>query len=172
MKTKIIEFWVGLFVLLGILSLLVLALQVSGLTNLYHEKGYVLKAVFKNIGSLKVRAKVTINGVKIGTVEKISLIHNEFNEYQALIEMNINREYRNLPRDSSAKILTAGLLGDNYISIEPGMEDTFLKPGDVIELTQQAVLLEDLISKFAVGSASSSSTDNQNKNNKPLVKGE
>lgn len=171
MKTKVIEFWVGLFVLLGILALLMLALQVSGLTTLYHEKGYALKAVFKNIGGLKVRSRVTINGVKIGTVEKISLIHDEFNEYQALIEMKINHVYRNLPRDSSAKILTAGLLGDNYIGIEPGMEDTFLKPGDVIELTQQAVLLEDLISKFAVGSSNSGSS-NQNKENKPLIKGE
>ncbi len=155
MKTKIVEFWVGVFVILGICSLLMLALQVSGLTSVYHEKGYVLKAVFKNIGGLKVKSKVTINGVKVGIVAKISLIYDEFNEYQALVEMDINKMYLNLPKDSSAKILTAGLLGDNYIGIEPGMEDVYLKPGDVIELTQQAVLLEDLISKFAVGSNSS-----------------
>ncbi len=158
MKTKIIEFWVGLFVILGICSLLMLALQVSGLTSIYQEKGYSLKALFKNIGGLKVKSKVTINGVKIGTVVKINLVHDEFNEYQALVEMNINKAYNNLPKDSSAKILTAGLLGDNYVGIEPGMEDTFFKPGDVIELTQQAILLEDLISKFAVGSNSSSAS--------------
>lgn len=156
MKTKIIEFWVGLFVLLGISSLLMLALQVSGLTDLYHEKGYIVKAVFKNIGGLKVKSKVTINGVKVGTVSHISLIKDEFNEYHALVEMDINKNYHNLPKDSSAKILTAGLLGDNYIGLEPGMEDVVLKPGDLIELTQQAVLLEDLISKFAVGNSASS----------------
>lgn len=158
MKTKIIEFWVGLFIILGICSLLMLALQVSGLTDLYSEKGYTLKAVFKNIGGLKTKSKVTINGVKIGTVSKISLIYDEFNEYHALVEMDINKSYRNLPKDSSAKILTAGLLGDNYVGIEPGMEDVFLKANDVIELTQQAVLLEDLISKFAVNSGNNSST--------------
>jgi phospholipid/cholesterol/gamma-HCH transport system substrate-binding protein len=158
MKTKIIEFWVGLFIILGICSLLMLALQVSGLTDLYGEKGYTLKAVFKNIGGLKTKSKVTINGVKIGTVSKISLIYDEFNEYHALVEMDINKSYRNLPKDSSAKILTAGLLGDNYVGIEPGMEDVFLKANDVIELTQQAVLLEDLISKFAVNSGNTSST--------------
>ena len=156
MKTKIMEFWVGLFVLLGISSLLMLALQVSGLTDLYHEKGYIVKAVFKNIGGLKVKSKVTINGVKVGTVSHISLIKDEFNEYHALVEMDINKNYHNLPKDSSAKILTAGLLGDNYIGLEPGMEDVAIKPGDVIELTQQAVLLEDLISKFAVGNSASS----------------
>lgn len=156
MKTKTIEFWVGLFVLLGVCSLLMLALQVSGLTDFYREKGYVLKAVFKNIGGLKVKSKVTINGVKVGLVSHISLIKDEFNEYHALVEMEINKSYHGLPKDSSAKILTAGLLGDNYVGLEPGMEETILKPGDMIELTQQAILLEDLISKFAVGSSSSS----------------
>lgn len=170
MKTRILEFWVGLFVLLGVLAFLMLALQVSGLTTLYHEKGYPLKALFKNIGGLKVRSRVTINGVKIGTVEKISLYRDEFNEYQALVEMKINHIYNHLPKDSSAKILTAGLLGDNYIGIEPGMEDAYLKSGDIIELTQQAVLLEDLISKFAVGSSSSS--NNQSKEYKPVTKGD
>ncbi len=168
MKTRILEFWVGLFVFLGILSLLMLSLQVSGLTTLYHEKGYALKAVFKNIGGLKVRSRVTVNGVKIGTVEKISLIRDEFNEYQALIEMKINPIYNYLPRDSSAKILTSGLLGDNYVGIEPGMEDVFLKPGDEISLTQQAILLEDLISKFAVGSANANSNHQNSKEQKPV----
>lgn len=74
--------------------------------------------------------------------------------------MNINNDYKDLPKDSSAKILTAGLLGDNYIGIEPGIDDTFLKPGDIIELTQQAILLEDLISKFTVGSSSSINSNN------------
>lgn len=157
-----IEFWVGVFVIFGILALLMLCLQVSGLSKITTEKGYELKAVFKNIGGLKVRSKVTINGVKIGTVEKINLIQDEFNEYQALVEMKINYAYSNLPRDSSAKILTSGLLGDNYIGIEPGLEDLFLKPGDVIELTQQAVLLEDLISKFAVNTGNNNQAGSAN----------
>lgn len=153
MKIKMLEFWVGLFVILGMLALLMLSLQVSGLSSLTSEKGYELKAVFKNIGGLKIRSKVTINGVKIGTVEHINLIQDEFNEYQALVLMKINYPYNNLPRDSAAKILTSGLLGDNYIGIEPGVEDLYLKPGDTIELTQQALLLEDLIAKFAVNSS-------------------
>jgi phospholipid/cholesterol/gamma-HCH transport system substrate-binding protein len=165
MKTRLLEFWVGSFVLLGILAFLMLALQVSGLTSLYEQKGYTLKAVFKNIGGLKVKSKVTINGVKIGTVEKISLILDEFHEYQALVVMKINYTYKNLPKDSSAKVLTAGLLGDNYVGIEPGMEDSYLKPGDVIELTQQAILLEDLISKFAVGSNNQSNKEIKPKGN-------
>jgi phospholipid/cholesterol/gamma-HCH transport system substrate-binding protein len=153
MKTRMIEFWVGLFILLGILAFLMLALQVSGLTTLYSEKGYNVQAVFKHIGGLKVRSRVTINGVKIGSVQNISLEQDEFGEYQVLVNMKIYSQYNNLPKDSSAKILTLGLLGDNYISIEPGMDEAYLKPGDIIELTQQAILLEDLISKFAVGSS-------------------
>ena len=152
MKIKKFEVWVGLFVVMGIAALLMLALQVSGLSDFYHEnKGYSVSAAFSNIGGLKVRSKVTISGVTIGRVVNISLHQNSYGEYQAIVRFAIDDHIRNIPDDSSAKILTAGLLGDNYIGIVPGHSDQFLHEGSIIELTSQALLLEDLISKFAVG---------------------
>ena len=152
MKIRTIEILVGFFVVLGIASLLMLALQVSGLGSFYeYDEGYKLFAVFQNIGSLKPRSKVTLGGVKIGRVTAITLKQNEYKEYQPVVEMTINSTIKNLPKDSSAKILTAGLLGDNYIGVELGRDDKFLENGDVITLTTQALLLEELISKFAVG---------------------
>ncbi len=152
MKIKKFEVWVGLFVVLGIASLLMLALQVSGLSDFYSEKqGYTVKAGFSNIGGLKIRSKVTISGVTVGRVMGISLHQNSFGDYQAMVSFSIDNNFKNIPVDSSAKILTAGLLGDNYIGIVPGQSEEFLQPGSTIELTSQALLLEDLISKFAVG---------------------
>ena len=152
MKTRTVEILVGAFVVFGIASLLMLALQVSGLGSFYHrDEGYKVSAVFQNIGGLKVRAKITIGGVRIGRVTAIELKENEYHEYQPIVEMTINSAIQNLPKDSMAKILTAGLLGDNYIGIDPGRDEKFLKDGDVITLTTQALLLEELISKFAVG---------------------
>lgn len=154
MKNRKIEIWVGLFVVLSIAALLMLALQVSGLSNFYSvKKGFVVKAAFNNIGGLKPRSKVTICGVTIGRVLSINLERSdEYGEYQALVLLSIDNNLRNIPTDSSAKILTSGLLGDNYVEIVPGDADTFLQAGSTIELTSQAVLLEDLISKFATGS--------------------
>lgn len=152
MKTRTVEIWVGFFVVLGMASLLMLALQVSGLSSFYtNDNGYKLTAIFQNIGGLKVRSKVTLGGVKIGRVTAIVLQQNEYKEYQPVVEMTISSTVKNLPKDSTAKILTAGLLGDNYIGIEPGHDDKFLENGDMITLTSQALLLEELISKFAVG---------------------
>lgn len=152
MKTRNLELYVGTFVLFGIISLLMLALQVSGLSDFYRkDQGYEVKAIFQNIGGLKIRSKITIGGVTIGRVVDIKLEEND-GEYEPIVYMSINPNVNNIPRDSSAKILTAGLLGDNYIGIELGQEQIPLKSGDVISLTSQAVLLEELISKFAVGS--------------------
>ena len=152
MKTRNLELYVGTFVLFGIISLLMLALQVSGLSDFYRkDQGYEVKAIFQNIGGLKIRSKITIGGVTIGRVVDIKLEAND-GEYEPVVYMSINQNVNNIPRDSSAKILTAGLLGDNYIGIELGQEQIPLKSGDVISLTSQAVLLEELISKFAVGS--------------------
>ena len=151
MKTRNLELYVGTFVLFGIISLLMLALQVSGLSDFYRkDQGYEVKAIFQNIGGLKIRSKITIGGVTIGRVVDIKLEAND-GEYEPVVYMSINQNVNNIPRDSSAKILTAGLLGDNYIGIELGQEQVPLKSGDVISLTSQAVLLEELISKFAVG---------------------
>lgn len=152
MKTRKFEVWVGLFVVLGIAALLMLALQVSGLSTFYEVgKTYTLKAAFSNIGGLKLRSKVTIGGVTVGRVTNISLVVNNYGEYQALVLLSIDDSVKDIPDDSSAKILTAGLLGDNYVGIVPGQSKSFLHEGSSIELTSQALLLEDLISKFAVG---------------------
>ncbi len=152
MKIKKLETWVGLFVVLGIVSFLMLALQVSGLSDFYSkDEGYIVKAAFSNIGGLKVRSKVTIGGVTVGRVMGIALQQNEYGEYQAIVSLSIEKRFTEIPSDSSAKILTAGLLGDNYVGIVPGQAPEFLIEGSQIELTSQAILLEDLISKFAVG---------------------
>jgi phospholipid/cholesterol/gamma-HCH transport system substrate-binding protein len=154
MKSRKIEIWVGLFVVITIAAFLMLALQVSGLSNFYSVKeGYIVKAAFSNIGGLKVRSKVTISGVTVGRVINISLERNDVGEFEALALLMVNHDVADIPDDSSAKILTSGLLGDNYIEIVPGQSKTYLKEASTIELTSQAVLLEDLISKFATGSA-------------------
>lgn len=154
MKNRTIEISVGLFVVFGILSLLMLAMQVSGLSNSFREdKGYRVTAVFENIGGLKVRSKVTMAGVKIGRVTNVTL---DRDDYYALVEMSIDPMYNNIPSDSEAQILTSGLLGDNYIGIKPGFEEKhFLKDGDHIDdtRTNSAVVLEDLISKFVTKEA-------------------
>jgi phospholipid/cholesterol/gamma-HCH transport system substrate-binding protein len=152
MKSRKLEIWVGLFVVLSIAALLMLALQVSGLSNFCSAKGgYTVKAYFANIGGLKVRSKVTVSGVTIGRVESIELEENSYGEYQAVVAFVIDTDFSKIPADSSAKILTSGLLGDNYIGLVPGHSDKFLAEGSAIEFTTQAVLLEDLISKFATG---------------------
>lgn len=157
MKKRTIEIWVGLFIVMSIAGFLMLCLQVSGLSDFYQENGgYKIFAAFKNIGGLKPRAKVTINGVTIGRVTEISLKQDEYGEFDAMVQLSIDRNYQQIPKDSAAKILTAGLLGDNYVGIEPGMEETYIQAGDTIELTSQAILLEDLISKFVAGGGNNS----------------
>lgn len=165
MKMRTVEITVGAFILFGILSLLMLALQVSGLSHFFKEEpGYHVKAEFTNIGGLKVRAKVSLGGVLIGRVVKISLEPETFN---ADVWMAIDaKQVDKLPIDSRASILTAGLLGDNYISLTPGFDDKeFLKEGDVIPLgnTDSAVILEQLISKFVAGESQGGNNRQTNK---------
>ncbi|MDB6095735.1 MAG: organic solvent transporter substrate-binding protein [Francisellaceae bacterium] len=155
MKIRTLEISVGLFVLLAIGSLLMLALQVSGLNFAKKTEGYTLKAEFSNIGGLKVRSKVAIAGVTIGRVTQIDLDPVSFN---ASVVMSIDKKENHIPEDSRAAILTAGLLGDNYIGLFPGFDnDAFLKDGSNIPLenTDSAIVLEQLISKFVSGQASS-----------------
>jgi len=153
MKMRTVEITVGAFMIASILSLLMLALQVSGLNTFYKEdRGYKVKAEFTNIGSLKVRAKVSLGGVLIGRVVRIDLEPKTFNAkvWMIIDPLRVDK----LPIDSRASILTAGLLGDNYISITPGFNDTeFLKEGDTIPIdsTDSAVILEQLVSKFLAG---------------------
>ncbi len=144
-----IEFFVGLFVLLSILSMLILAIKISDITVFKKEKTYTIKAIFKNIGTLKKQARVTIGGVKIGNVGKIELKKINENEYYPHVELLINYKFNDIPIDSSANILMSSLLGDSYIQIEVGNENSFLKNGDTITLTTQALIIEELVSKLA-----------------------
>lgn len=144
-----IEFLVGAFIILGIASFLMILLQLSDVQSIYKTtKEYKINATFKNIGNLKKKAKVTIGGVKIGNVSRIELKKNSEQEYYPEVEMSINGTINEIPIDSSINILMSSLLGDSYIQIELGNENFFLKDGDTVTLTTQALILEDLISKF------------------------
>ncbi|MDQ8039452.1 MAG: outer membrane lipid asymmetry maintenance protein MlaD [Rickettsiella sp.] len=145
MRDRIIEVWVGLFMLVSIIALLILALKVSGLSNTIGNNGYNITAEFDNVGGLKIRSPVTLAGVKIGQVSKIKLDSTQF---KALVTMQIDSSQRQLPADSSASILTQGLLGANYISLRPGFEQTFLKNGSSIQDTHPALILEDLVGQL------------------------
>ncbi|PPE66295.1 outer membrane lipid asymmetry maintenance protein MlaD [Caldimonas caldifontis] len=138
------DVWVGLFVLLGGAALLFLALQAGNLLSLSFEDTYRVQARFDNIGGLKPRSAVRSAGVVVGRVESISF---DDTTYQANVTLSLEKRFA-FPKDSSAKILTAGLLGEQYIGLEPGAEEKMLVAGDVITQTQSAVVLENLISQF------------------------
>lgn len=144
-----IETLVGLFVLLGILGLLFLALKAANLGSFGGGDGYTLIAKFDNIGGLKVRAPVRSAGVTIGRVASITL---DPKTYQGVVKLEVDKSVQ-FPKDSSARILTAGLLGDQYIGLEPGGAEKNLGAGDVISQTQSAVVLESLISQFLFNKA-------------------
>ncbi len=145
MRNKIIEIAAGLFMILGLVGLSLLAFKVSGLTSLHEEAYYKVSANFDEIGNLKVRAPVLISGVKVGRVTDISLDQNTF---RAKVLMHINKEFFQIPIDSSASILTQGLLGSNYIGITPGFETNTLKAGGLIETTHSALILENLLGQL------------------------
>lgn len=145
--SKTIETLVGAFMIAAIVALAFLAVNVSGLTvaDLKDYGGYDIRANFDNIGGLKVRAPVTMAGVKIGEVASIQLDQSEF---KASVTMHILPSQPPLPKDTSAQILTAGLLGANYIGLTPGFEDTVLGNQDTLETTHSALVLEDLIGQL------------------------
>ncbi len=149
MNKKGIETAVGLFVLLGLAALLFVALKAANLTSFGREDTYSVTARFDNIGGLKARAPVRAAGVVIGRITGITL---DPKTYQGVVSMEIQRNYL-FPKDSSAKILTAGLLGDQYVGIEAGGEIDNLAPGAVIKQTQSAVVLENLIGQFLFNKA-------------------
>ncbi len=144
MGKRSIETLVGFFVLLGMLALLFLALQAGNLASARAGETYTLKARFDNIGGLKARAPVRSAGVNVGRVSKIGLDPETF---QGVVTLEIEKEYQ-FPSDSSLKILTSGLLGDQYVGIEPGGADGNLAPGTVVTRTQSAIVLENLIGQF------------------------
>jgi len=149
MSKKGIETLVGLFVLLGILGLVFLALKAANLTSFGNGDSYTLLAKFDNIGGLKVRAPVRSAGVTVGRVAGITL---DTKTYQGLVRLEVDKSVQ-FPKDSSARILTAGLLGDQYIGLEPGGAEKNLAAGDTIGQTQSAVVLESLISQFLFNKA-------------------
>jgi phospholipid/cholesterol/gamma-HCH transport system substrate-binding protein len=146
------DLWVGLFVLIGAAAILFLALKAGNLLSLSFDEGYRLDARFDHLGGLKVRAPVKSAGVVVGRVASIGF---DDKTYQARVELDLDRRFT-FPKDSSAKILTAGLLGEQYIGIEPGAEEKLLAAGDAIRMTQSAVVLENLISQFLFNKAADS----------------
>ena len=149
MGRKSIETMVGLFVLLGLLAIVFLALKAANLASFRVGSTYAVTAKFDNIGGLKVRAPVKSAGVTVGRVTAIAL---DAKSYQGLVTIELEQGVA-FPADTSAKILTSGLLGDQYIGLEPGGADQNLKPGDTIKMTQSAVVLENLISQFLYSKA-------------------
>jgi phospholipid/cholesterol/gamma-HCH transport system substrate-binding protein len=149
MNTKSTETLVGLFVLIGLAALLFLALKAANLASFSTETTYVLNARFDNIGGLKVRAPVRSAGVTVGRVTSITLDPKTF---QGVVSMDIRQGFQ-FPKDSSAKILTSGLLGDQYIGLEPGGAEANLTPGTTITQTQSALVLENLIGQLLFNKA-------------------
>lgn len=149
------DVWVGLFVLLGAAAILFLALQAANLLNLNFQSTYQVEARFDNVGGLKPKAAVRSGGVVVGRVESIRFDDKTF---QARVTMALENRYA-FPKDSSLKILTAGLLGEQYIGIEAGSDATNLAAGDKITATQSAVVLENLISQFLYSKAAEPAKD-------------
>ncbi|NNM59193.1 MAG: outer membrane lipid asymmetry maintenance protein MlaD [Legionellales bacterium] len=139
------ESLVGLFIMMAVAGMLVLSFKVSDFSRLDKNNSYEIHAEFDNIGALKMRAAVTIAGVKIGQVDKVIL---DPVTYKANVYLRINNKNRNIPIDSSLSILTAGLLGSNYVSISPGFDSNFLQNGDAISDTHPALILEDMIGQL------------------------
>ena len=145
----------GLFILLGFAALAYLATQTTSVANVHQGRSYIVKARFSNIGQLKERAPVKIAGVRVGSVQSIQL---ERGKMDALVTLSIDDKYNDIPDDTGAAIFTSGLLGDQYVGLQPGGSPENLKNGDEIVLTQSAMQLEDLIGKFLVNGGPKSSS--------------
>lgn len=159
MRMRTIEIIVGLFMLAGIAALTFLALNVSGLTLASMDDSYTLKARFDNLAGLTVRAKVSISGVDVGKVTRISF-NNDAS--MAEIEMQIDKNVNKIPKDSTASIYTAGLLGEKYIGFSVGADDAYFKDGDLVRDTTSGLVLEELIGKFLLSMTKSDSKDTDN----------
>ena len=156
MRDRKIEAAVGLFVAVGLAALLVLAVRVGNLTLQTDSGSYKVTARFENVGGLKVRAPVSMSGIRIGQVVALGF---DPETYEALATLEIGGRFDRVPADSSASIFTAGLLGEQYVSISPGVDEEFLATGDEIGLTQSAMILERLIGRFLFDKASAGDGD-------------
>ncbi len=151
MERTTLDLWVGMFVVAGIGALVVLAFKVGNLSTYNVSDAYQLQANFSNIGGLKSQASIKSAGVLVGRVTGITLDNKQ---YEAKVVMSIDSRYQ-FPKDTIAKILTSGLLGEQYIGLDPGGDTEMLKGGEVIKQTQSAVILEDMIGKFVYSKAES-----------------
>ncbi|MDR1529393.1 MAG: outer membrane lipid asymmetry maintenance protein MlaD [Burkholderiales bacterium] len=151
MQRATIDLWVGIFVAIGVISLVFLALKVGNLMTWSNAPSYRVEAHFDNIGGLKLRAPVKAAGVVVGRVENITL---DSVSYEAIATLNIDQRYR-FSKDTIASILTSGLLGEVYVGFDVGGDEETLKDGDTIIKTQSAVILEKLIGQFMLNQASS-----------------
>ena len=149
MQRKSLDVWVGLFVLLGALALVFLALKAGNMSSMTFAETYPVITKFDNIGGLKPQAPVKSAGVVVG---RVASIHFDDKKFQAVVTLNLESRYH-FPKDSSAKILTSGLLGEQYIGLEAGGDEKLLASGDQIKMTQSAVVLENLISQFLYSKA-------------------
>jgi phospholipid/cholesterol/gamma-HCH transport system substrate-binding protein len=145
MNTRTIEVAVGLFVAAGIAALFMLAMKVSNLATYGGGQGYVVTATFDNIGGLRVRSPVSASGVRVG---QVTAIEYDSEGYQARVSMSIDPQYDKFPTDTGASIMTSGLLGEQYVGLQPGADEDFLVAGSEIELTQSALVLEQIIGQF------------------------
>ncbi|HEX7954133.1 MAG TPA: outer membrane lipid asymmetry maintenance protein MlaD [Burkholderiales bacterium] len=149
MQRTTLDLWVGIFVTAGVAALFMLALKVGNASSVSVSDGYRVVAEFDNIGGLKVRAPVKSAGVVVGRVEAISL---DTRSFRANVTMRIDKHYP-FPKDSSASILTAGLLGEQYVGMDGGGDEQVLKDGDHLKITQSAIVLEKVIGQFLYGKA-------------------
>lgn len=145
MQRDWIEVSVGFFVFLGFLALFGLAIKVSGINDVLNPSGYVISAEFDNIGDLRPRSPVSMAGVKVGKVVNVQLNPTTF---RGKVKMLIGQQFANIPKDSNASIFTEGLLGGNYVNIDPGYDEANLQNGDEIMQTQPAIVLERLIGQL------------------------
>ena len=149
MNRRALDIWVGFFVALGFAAIMFLALRVASSATLAAADGYEVTAKFDNIGGLKVRAPVKSAGVVVGRVAGIRFDNQSF---EAVVTMNVDKRYI-FPKDTAAKILTSGLLGEQYIGLSAGGDTATLKDGDTLKITQSAIVLESLISQFLYSKA-------------------
>lgn len=150
MSSRRIEIMVGLFVAAAVAAFFMLALKVSNMSSYGNGESYELIARFDNIGGLKVRSPVAAGGVRIG---RVSDIQYNSETYEAVVRMTIDAQYDKFPLDTAASVLTSGLLGEQFIGLEPGAEEDFLKNGDSIDLTQSALVLEQIVGQFLYSKA-------------------
>lgn len=149
-QSRTIEIGVGLFVAAGLAAIFVLAMKVSNIAQIGDKDGYQVSARFENVGGLKVRSPITMGGVRIG---RVADIRYDDRTYEAVVTLNIEGKYQRIPEDSSANIYTAGLLGEQYVSIQPGGSEAFLENGGRIAHTQGSLVLEQLIGQFLFSKA-------------------